>query len=406
MSWHEPMSRLLLADHLLKNRIGHHLGYNLLLAEAARRAGREVVLLTHREFDPKLAQGHHVERVFRRDWRAVPHSLASSVPRGLELLDRLSSCRFAKDLERGLPREKLRRGDLILAQMLAPRHLECWLNWYERMDGYPLPSLIFHLGYGASRFSAHAGVKAAWKRMRDRGLSKRVHFISDSESLAREYRGILGVDVCTLPHVVDPELHTIATEVRDGPVHFVSLGNARLEKGFVDLVEALSLLSPEFLRRSARFTIQCHQPDGSCREALKRLEKTNMPGVQLLRHDLGRREFRDLLGSSDVVMLPYHLDHYARRTSGVFCEALVAGKPVIATEGSWMSGEILRTGGGWLVPERNPVRLAESIASAVEGFEPMSKGCRDRAPEYQVHFSADAFIKGLEEIAIHDDEAV
>lgn len=400
------MSRLLLADHLLKDRTGHHLGYNLLLAEAAKRGGRDAVLLTHREFDPELAQGHSVERIFRNDWRAAPHPAASSVPNGLKILSLLSSRRFAKDLEWGLPAEKMRSGDLILAQMLAPRHLECWLNWHEGLRGRSAPDLVFHLGYGASRFRAHPGVKSAWKRVRSGDLAKRVHFISDSESLADEYGVILEAQVGTIPHVVDPDIKTVHRERGDGPIHFVSLGNARLEKGFVDLVEALSFISPDLLGRSVRFTIQCHQPDGGCQKALDCLVKTDIPGVHLLHQDLGRREYLDLLGSADVVLLPYHLDHYARRTSGVFCEALVAAKPVITTEGSWMSGEILRTGGGWLVPERNPARLAWTIASAVAEFAPMSKGCCVRSPEYQVQFSADNFIKRLEEIAIHDHEAI
>lgn len=400
------MSRLLLADHLLKDRIGHHLGFNLLLAEAAERAGRDVVLLTHREFDQELAQGQRVKRIFRNDWRAVPHPLVASFPRGIEMLEILSSRRFYKDLERGLPSEKMRNGDLILAQMLAPRHLECWLNWYEGLAGRVVPDLVFHLGYGAARFGAHVGVKAAWKRVRNAGLAKKVHFISDSESLASEYRGILDAYVDALPHVVDPDIKAIDSADRDGPIHFVSLGNARLEKGFADLLEALSLLSPELLRRDMRFTLQCHQPDGGCREALQRLKNTDMSGIRLLQQDLGRQEYLELLGSSDVVLLPYHLDHYARRTSGVFCEALVAGKPVISTEGSWMSEEILRSGGGWLVPEKNPARLAEAITSASTGFEPVARRCRERAPEHEAHFSADTFIKRLEGIVIHDDEAL
>jgi glycosyltransferase involved in cell wall biosynthesis len=400
------MSRLLLADHLLKDRIGHHLGYNLLLADAARRGGRDAVLLTHREFDRKLAQGHRVDRIFRNDWRSVPHPLAASFPRGMEILDLISGRRFANDLQRGLPVEKMRRGDLILAQMLAPRHLECWLNWYEGLRGRSAPDLVFHLGYGAERFGGHAGVKAAWKRVRGGGVAKRVHFISDSESLADEYGGILCADVAVLPHVVDPDIKTTDRERRDGPIHFVSLGNARLEKGFVDLVAALSLVSPDLLGRSVRFTIQCHQADAGSQEALNRLVKKDMPAVHLLHQDLGRREYLDLLASADVVLLPYHLDHYARRTSGVFCEALVAGKPVITTEGSWMSGEILRAGGGWLVPERNPERLAGAIASAITEISPMAKGCCDRSSEYQVQFSADNFIKRLEEIAIHDHEVI
>ena len=61
-----------------------------------------------------------------------------------------------------------------------------------------------------------------------------------------------------------------------------------------------------------------------------------------------------LLRDSDVLLLPYHLEKYRDRTSGVFCEAMTAGKPVITTEGSFPGLEVQREGTGWLARDDDP----------------------------------------------------
>ena len=43
-----------------------------------------------------------------------------------------------------------------------------------------------------------------------------------------------------------------------------------------------------------------------------------------------------MLRAADVLLMPYRVDTYKERTSGVFCEALSAGKPVIVSQGSLM----------------------------------------------------------------------
>ena len=393
-----PLGRIWLADHLLRDRLGHHFGYNLLLADAARSAGWDAVLVTHRDFLHDSVSGHRVERMFRNDWRASPPSFLSLSRTGLKILESLSAGRVAADLENVLNKEKFWPSDIILAQMLAPRHLECWLRWFARFDASLAPALVFHLGYDASRFGAHEGLHKALNRLRKRELDKRIYFISDSESLAAEYAKILKFDVRVLPHVVAADIEGPSTSNGNEPLHFVSLGNAREEKGFWDLAEAILMLDKDLLGKEIKFTIQCHQPDRKCMEAVERLVQRSLPRVHLIRENLGEKEYLSLLVSADVVLLPYHLDKYALRTSGVFCEALVAGKAVITTEGSWMSGEISRTGGGWLVPERNPAKLAGTIQTAHQEFASLSSGCRERVPGYKAHFSADTFIRGLMEI--------
>ena len=396
-----PIGRIWLADHLLRDRLGHHVGYNQLLADAAKNAGWGTMLLTHRDFPEGSLSGHRVVRIFRNDWRAAPPPFLNSSVTGLKLLELFSAKRFAGDLNQLFRREKFGAGDIIFAQMLAPRHLACWLRWFARFDASLAPALVFHLGYGASRFRANSGLKDALHGLRKRGLDRHIYFISDSASLAAEYGGILNTDVRVLPHVVSVEVVSPLIPRDKEPVHFVSLGNARAEKGFGDLAEALLKLDRNLLGTGVKFSIQCHQPDRKCAEAVERLARSKLTGVRLIRDDLDDKEYRSLLASSDVVLLPYHLDKYAMRTSGVFCEALVAGKPVIATQGSWMSDEIAKTRGGWLVPERNPVELARAMATVSREFESVASGCRERAPDYKKLFSAEAFINGLMEIVNH-----
>ena len=54
------------------------------------------------------------------------------------------------------------------------------------------------------------------------------------------------------------------------------------------------------------------------------------------------------------------------RTSGVFCEAMTSGKPVITTEGSFLGLEVAREGIGWLVRDRDPDSVAQAIRRAIE----------------------------------------
>jgi glycosyltransferase involved in cell wall biosynthesis len=98
-------------------------------------------------------------------------------------------------------------------------------------------------------------------------------------------------------------------------------------------------------------------------------------------------------------VLPYHLDKYRDRTSGIFCEALVSGKPVVTTEGSWMSAELARAGLGWLVPERNVEALVETICRAIREYGVEARKSLRLAPQYRAKFSGENFIENLARLA-------
>ncbi|MCL5274164.1 MAG: hypothetical protein M1434_05370 [Chloroflexi bacterium] len=62
--------------------------------------------------------------------------------------------------------------------------------------------------------------------------------------------------------------------------------------------------------------------------------------VMLVPDVLTRPQYIGWLRSSDIILLPYDPAVYSERTSGIFCEAISAGKMVAVTDGTWMANEL------------------------------------------------------------------
>jgi len=393
------MSRrtLWLADHELVDRIGHHLFYNCSLAAGAKAEGMKAIVLCQKKylFDP--LDGTEMEEFFRRDWRARPPGWTVRSRRALDFLERMARRRFLSDLGRGLPPARLQERDVIFAQMLAPRHLAGWLHWLAGIPVDRAPALAVHLGYDPYRFAGDAGISGGFQRLEKAGLAAKVHLISDSEPLAAQYENFLQRKVKVLPHVVPPGIAARKKRDLESPVTFCYLGNPRREKGFVEIATAVEQLSGGGMR----FVLQVVSPDAPCASSVERLKKAALPNVELIEGLLTRDDYLARLEAADVMFVPYHLDKHGDRTSGIFCEALVAGKPVITTENSWMSLETAASGAGWLVPERNASALAAVITKAARDYPSVAEKSLRLAPRYEQEFSGRNFVKNLVQIADH-----
>lgn len=71
----------------------------------------------------------------------------------------------------------------------------------------------------------------------------------------------------------------------------------------------------------------------------------------------------ELIVSADLVVLPY--DSEDQVTSGVLVDAVAAGRPVVSTAFPH-AVELLGTGAGIVVPQRDPAALADAIRSVLE----------------------------------------
>jgi glycosyltransferase involved in cell wall biosynthesis len=380
-------SRLYLSDPLLKGVSGHHLGYNLALADAAARAGVPADLVTHLGFDPGLATGYQTRRIFQTDHRFEPPNWMAGNQRLLTWLAAWSAYTFGRNLKR-FP--AVQSSEAVFAQMLAPRHFLEWLKWFHALVNPPV--LFLHLGYSPEKFSDPRIVNsfhALSKRRRERIL-----LLTDSEKLVPSFERIFGDKVHHLPHVISYDIPTPEMRPRRKPLLIFVPGNARREKGFVEVCRTAEIISASGEADDFRFVIQCHDPDPVSAAALKeRIAKDG--GIEWIPRTLPDQEYTERLARADVLLLPYHLDHYARRTSGIFCEARVAGKPVITTRGSWAGDRVLREGGGWLVEERNAASLTDVILGLPSGFDRQASEAFALSDKAKKEFHRDSFMGGM-----------
>ena len=395
------MRTLWLADHLLVSQRGHHVSYNGFIADAAKRAGMEAHILCARECVAEIPGGFPMRRIFRKDVRNTPSPLLARSRFALDALERLARRRFQVDLAKGITPALVKSEDIIFAEMLAPRNLAGWLRWLRHFPKEPWPHLVLHLGYASERFGADKEIPTLLESLERSEKLSRVYFVTDSDILETKYTAIFRRPVAHLPLVVSRRASE-CYKPPGTPVHFVCLGNAREEKGFTEILTAIDALNLNGGLPNARFTLQSSDPDATSAAALAAFRSAQAASVSLITKPLDDESYLRLLRDADVLLLPYHVDRYRDRTSGVFCEAMTSGKPTIVNEGSFLGLEVRRQGIGWLVRDRDPASLADTMQRAVREVDAVASRCAELMPHYKLKFHPDTFISHL--LALTDEQ--
>ena len=335
-----------------------------------------------------------MHRIFRKDWRNDPSPRLSRSRLALDILDVFAKRRFQSDLFKGIPPANVGRDDIVFAEMLAPRNLVGWLRWLRSFGKGREPTLTLHLGYAAERFGANREIPQLLGSLKESGKLSRARFVTDSGMLKEKYQAILQQPVSHLPHVISRRASE-CYKPPGRPPHFTCLGNARREKGFAEILAAVDILNANGRGPEARFTLQSSDPDATSAAALASFRSAAAGSVSLVARSLDDESYLRLLKATDIVLLPYHRDKYHDRTSGIFCEAMTSGKPVITTEGSFLGLEVQREGSGWLVGDRDPDSLAQGIRRAIQELEPVAARCAELMPRYKSMFHPDTFVSQL-----------
>jgi glycosyltransferase involved in cell wall biosynthesis len=92
------------------------------------------------------------------------------------------------------------------------------------------------------------------------------------------------------------------------------------------------------------------------------------PVLEILPNRLGAEDYAHWLNRCRVILLPYDALAYRERTSGIFTEAIIAGRLPLVTEGTWMAGELERYDLGglildWAEPETVWLKMIEALAN-------------------------------------------
>jgi glycosyltransferase involved in cell wall biosynthesis len=212
------------------------------------------------------------------------------------------------------------------------------------------------------------------------------HFICPSPAVAADLVTQWGVRqeaVSIVPYGMNPAWLTLEPKTKHGRVLFV--GSAILRKG----IHYLGMAAEELQKRGRNYEFRiagdvtdCVRSKSTCRHL----------------HFLGRvprDRIHEEFQKADVFTLP----SLAEGSAEVTYEALAAGLPLVTTEAS---GSVIRDGvEGRLIPERDPVALADAIESIIEDRamrDRMASAARFRAADYTWEKYGDRLISVLSTI--------
>jgi len=369
--------RLIIVDPNIIDQNGHYAEYAKAIYEVAKIKGFDVRVLANSKASGKVKRLLNALPVFQYDFW---HSFCEIPIIGFFLDTLMANQSFYKDLKTGLMPDPGPQA-VIFMPTINHRQILAWAWWICQIPRFFSMQLVLLFRYtyyhpakrhrwSHSAFWAKFGLSLLKYSACIRSFSLRL--ATDSERLKGEYQRLtsLPIEIFPIPHTGDiPPKAGACKKRRPQTVRFVSLGDARREKGFDLIAQAIKRLHKCALMGKMEFFLQCHISDKahlSMKSYYRQLEDLGASNVILLKDVLNRRDYADLLLQSDVVLLPYSKDVYHSRTSGPFTEALAAAKTVIVTDGTWMSDQLKSYGSGLTVLDRDVESLMAAIINAVD----------------------------------------
>lgn len=377
---------VIVIDRRLKGFGGHNLSYVLTVTDAFRKAGLAVSVYGHEAMEAALIQkGFHALFSDTDSATHLPPTLFHALRR-----IRNSAALFQADVRRGLGPALGRSNVLVFSPTLDIVDLVGWSNMCENLRCCLAVVMRVTPNYRSMapwkvRLHPFHRIQPGALRRLHRRMGSRFLLTADSHQLITDFRTVYEGRAIDLPVPLDRHIGTITSAPRkaNDPVRVGFLGEARTSKGFHLLPAVLEkvLLG----RRQVSFLLQCPVPRGGEREGasliagLERLAIQYPGQLRLVPERLDQAAYAQLLSEMDLILLPYETPFYAQSTSGVFAEALAAGKPVVVPAPTWMSDELKTLGAGVTYPLGDLEQLHQALCRGLDDFEALAlKASRDQ----------------------------
>jgi polysaccharide biosynthesis protein PslF len=196
--------------------------------------------------------------------------------------------------------------------------------------------------------------------------------------------------VMLIPHgATTPPAAQASASARSGrPPRILTWGLLGPGKGIEWAIDALDALAdleprPEYVVAGATHPKVRERQGEAYRDMVSARAAASTSGVPIVFDDAYRdlESLTDLIASADVVVLPY--DSADQVTSGVLVDAVAAGRPVVSTAFPH-AVELLRSGAGIVVPQRDAAALGAALRSVLGDREvaaAMAAEARRLSPE-------------------------
>jgi glycosyltransferase involved in cell wall biosynthesis len=166
-------------------------------------------------------------------------------------------------------------------------------------------------------------------------IGKTLFFTTENEAIAGLYRDQYGIETSILPVPFGDTMP--AAPCSDRPT-FGFFGYSKCDKGFHLLPRAIEICRAHGV--DANFSIQIQH--GGWEPATVATERAlrQIPCVRFVEGILSHEEYKVETGKIDAMLLPYDPVLFGLRGSGIFTQSVSAGRPVIASAGTFAGTSI------------------------------------------------------------------
>jgi glycosyltransferase involved in cell wall biosynthesis len=375
--------RFVLCDPSFVGYTGHCLEYLLSLEDSVRTQGYDPVYAGNRSLSPGIASQLSALRCFTHwcDARPCPVGVDPNSARGRELVRTEHERRITLDLNEIDSNLKLTSRDILFINTLRHWPLRGVVDWLDARSSQDAPHIVLVLHFTAypnpDGHDSMADMYAdAFKKIERSKYTSRFVLCSDAKELIDEYRTMTHLEVflAPIPHCRGD----VGTSERDrsDTINIAYIGEARYHKGFHLLPYVVRGVRRDWGRERVRFKIQSFANDPAAAFYIQTIGKLDVDDVELFPYQMDEREYRDFLSRSDIVVVPYLLDNYYRQTSGIYAEAVAAGKVTIVSKGTWMARQVEEFGGGLAFAPNDPQSFLEATQSALSDYDNLHAGAR------------------------------
>ncbi|MGE0416447.1 MAG: glycosyltransferase [Acetobacteraceae bacterium] len=371
---------LLIVDPALRSYEGHSFNYNRTIMQEAARLGASCSTLCSRHISAEIAASEPVIPCFTRGLEDDAPDLAESFHQ--DLVETVHSLDAQEDV-------------ILFLHTTTPTQIEPTVRFIR---DHPNTRLIVLLRYSIT-VNPRAPDLDLVRRYRDAlaciaayGVERRVRLLTDSDLLRDEYELIVGmpIDVVPIPHVGD---------IPDGPMKrprtLTYLGNARSSKGFQYLRYLVSQIRPILESGEWACELQANVMFQRDTESIVAVMGLRHEPVTLLETELNVAEYEALLARSSLVVIPYQTLWYHSQTSGVFAEAIGAGKPVIVSRGTWMARQLGDSGAGVLFAPGDQMDLVRATREAMANIDPLTIAAQRMQIGWNRTHNPESFVRAI-----------
>jgi hypothetical protein len=140
-------------------------------------------------------------------------------------------------------------------------------------------------------------------------------------------------------------------------------GGMRPEKGFVETCAVAGRLKAE-LGRDARVMVRAYEAPNVAKAMLAARDTLLATDVEIVSEDLDDAAFARFMNDADLLVLPYKVEAFRERTSGLLIDAMLLARPVVVLEGTWLA-DLAEEGGFGIVAADNPDAILAAIRTAL-----------------------------------------